>query len=142
MIDISNQTRRPFASYRLAGKFSPWAAIAALAVSCGPGAVPVATAPDVEATSQADAEPTGGSNPIRERATVPDTDPRFRQSRGFVVLDDPEIISGTDASAFIEGELVLGLTVGGLSRAYPVSMAAYHHIINDEVQGDPLLVTY
>jgi hypothetical protein len=79
--------------------------------------------------------------PLR-RARADDSDPRFQLTRGFVVLDDPEIISASDTSAFEADELVLAVTYGNVSRAYPVSMAAYHHIINDEIRGDPLLVTY
>lgn len=82
----------------------------------------------------------GVTAPRRPRAD--DSDPRFQPTRGFVVLDDPEIISTSDTSAFVADELVLGITYQGVSRAYPVSMAAYHHIINDEIRGDPLLVTY
>jgi hypothetical protein len=77
-----------------------------------------------------------------QRTQADDSDPRFQLARGFVVLDDPDIISASDTSAFAADELVLGVTHGGVSRAYPVRMAGYHHIINDVIRGDPLLVTY
>ncbi len=102
---------------------------------------------DVDSLTMERLQPRGteipGSAPSASRgARVADSDPRFQPTRGFVVLDDPEIISASDTSAFVADELVLGVTYSGVSRAYPVSMAAYHHIINDEIRGDPLLVTY
>jgi hypothetical protein len=32
--------------------------------------------------------------------------------------------------------------LGGESRAYPVRMMAYHHIVNDVVGGVPIVATY
>ena len=39
-------------------------------------------------------------------------------------------------------EMVLTMTVGNQHRAYPVSIMAYHHILNDILAGVPLAVTY
>ncbi len=44
---------------------------------------------------------------------------------------------------FLTGEdMVMGVTVGDESRAWPVGILAYHHIVNDEVGGVPLVATY
>jgi Protein of unknown function (DUF3179) len=40
------------------------------------------------------------------------------------------------------GEMVLALNFNGDARAYPVREMAYHHIVNDEVGGVPVAVTY
>lgn len=37
---------------------------------------------------------------------------------------------------------VLGVKFGGIARAYPVRVMAYHHIINDLVGGVPIVATY
>ncbi len=37
---------------------------------------------------------------------------------------------------------ILGLTVNGESRAYPIRMMTYHHIANDQLGGVPVLVTF
>ena len=37
---------------------------------------------------------------------------------------------------------VLGLDWNGERRAYPLDMMWYHHIVNDVIGGDPVLVTY
>jgi len=39
-------------------------------------------------------------------------------------------------------EMILAVHLGGDARAYPISQMAYHHILNDEVNGVPIAVTY
>ncbi len=38
--------------------------------------------------------------------------------------------------------LVLGVTWGSESAAYPVPIVAYHHIVNDRLAGEPFVVTF
>ncbi len=61
---------------------------------------------------------------------------------GFVVLDNPAVIPGEQATWLAPDELILGVIVGDESRAYPISQMAYHHIANDQIGGEPYLVTY
>jgi hypothetical protein len=39
-------------------------------------------------------------------------------------------------------EPVIGLSIGGESRAYPMRILMWHEIVNDEVQGHPVAVTW
>jgi len=39
-------------------------------------------------------------------------------------------------------EMILAVRFGNDARAYPISEMAYHHIVNDVVQGVPVAVTY
>ena len=39
-------------------------------------------------------------------------------------------------------EMILAVRFGGDARAYPISQMAYHHILNDVVDGAPIAVTY
>ena len=64
------------------------------------------------------------------------------RGRGFVPLDDPIFLAADDTEFFGDDELVLGVEFAGEVRAYPVRMLRYHHIVNDTVGGEPLLVTY
>jgi hypothetical protein len=75
---------------------------------------------------------------------TPTAVPRSVQGRGagFVPLDDPAFIPAGAAAFLGDDDLVLGYAQEGEARAYPVSMLFWHHIINDTVQGVPLLVTY
>jgi hypothetical protein len=38
--------------------------------------------------------------------------------------------------------MVIGVEIGGQSRAYPVRYLAYHHMLNDELGSTALLPTY
>ena len=64
------------------------------------------------------------------------------RGRGFVPLDDPTFLAAHETDYFGDEELVLGVEFAGEVRAYPVRMLRYHHIVNDTVGGEPLLVTY
>ena len=46
------------------------------------------------------------------------------------------------ASKLASSEMILAVHFGDDARAYPISQMAYHHILNDEVGGVPIAVTY
>ncbi len=77
-------------------------------------------------------------------ASRPRSDSGSTNSRGggFVPLDNPEVIEATAATYLSPDDRVLGLTVNGESRAYPIRMLTYHHVANDEIGGVPVLVTF
>ncbi len=60
----------------------------------------------------------------------------------FVVLDDPIVIAASQAVWIAPDDIVLGVEWNGEARAYPINQMAYHHVANDTVGGEPLLVTY
>ncbi len=51
-----------------------------------------------------------------------------------------ESISG--AAHVAESDYVMGVSVGDEARAYPILMVAYYHIVNEEIDGEPYVVTY
>jgi hypothetical protein len=62
---------------------------------------------------------------------------------GIPAIDNPKFISVQEASKFLEdSELVLGLNINGDIRAYPLQILVWHEIVNDEVGGVPVAVTY
>jgi len=46
------------------------------------------------------------------------------------------------ASKLASSEMILAVRFGDDARAYPISQMAYHHILNDVVDGVPVAVTY
>jgi uncharacterized protein DUF3179 len=46
------------------------------------------------------------------------------------------------ASKLDAGEMIMAVRLGSDARAYPISEMAYHHILNDVVNGVPIAVTY
>ena len=75
-------------------------------------------------------------------ASDDDTSASYQGDSRFVPLDNPEFIAADDAGFLDAEELVLGLTIAGESRAYPISMMTYHHIVNDTIGGRPILITF
>ena len=39
-------------------------------------------------------------------------------------------------------EMVIAVNVGGAARAYPIRIISYHHVINDVLDGVPIVATY
>lgn len=70
---------------------------------------------------------------IRSGGPGKDGIPAIDQPR-FVPLDE---YTGTDGS-----EPVIGVTVDGQSRAYPLRILIWHEIVNDRLGGVPIAVTY
>ena len=50
-------------------------------------------------------------------------------------------VSAVDAR-LSDKEMVMAVRIGSEARAYPIVQMAYHHILNDTVTGEPIVVTY
>jgi hypothetical protein len=57
-------------------------------------------------------------------------------------VDDPRFVKAAEASWVVPGNPVIGVEIGGEARAYPVHILEYHQIVNDEIGGVPVAVTY
>ena len=56
---------------------------------------------------------------------------------------EPEFVSASEADHWMSpGEGVLGVSIGGEDRAYPITMLSRHEIVNDVVGGEPIAVTW
>lgn len=62
---------------------------------------------------------------------------------GIPSIDSPKFVSTEDADKFLQdSDFVVGLNVNGDIRAYPLQILVWHEIVNDEVGGIPVAVTY
>jgi len=86
--------------------------------------------------------PSPSTPPVAEasqgkEAATPDFDPKAlwdgRKMVPFHALDDPKMVKASDADFLDDTDYVLGLTVGGESRAYPTRYVWFHHVVNDKV---------
>jgi Protein of unknown function (DUF3179) len=59
----------------------------------------------------------------------------------FHPVDTPRF-EAESASKLDRGEMILAVRYGADARAYPIREMAYHHILNDVVEGVPIAVTY
>jgi len=75
---------------------------------------------------------------------------QFQKDKLFVVtqfppeLTDPEFIPAThpDGGYVDDTETVMGIALEGESRAYPLRIMAYHHVVNDVIRGRPIVLAY
>jgi hypothetical protein len=62
---------------------------------------------------------------------------------GIPALFNPKYISVREAEKLLDpDERVLGLTLNGVSRAYPIRIMSWHELVNDEIAGEPYLVSW
>ncbi|MEX0868510.1 MAG: DUF3179 domain-containing (seleno)protein, partial [Nitriliruptoraceae bacterium] len=62
---------------------------------------------------------------------------------GIPPIDDPAFESIEQAATWLEPQSpVMVVDVDGEVRAYPLAILTWHEIVNDEVGGRPLVVTY
>lgn len=133
-------------------------ALLLVAAGCGGEAPGPGTPPAAPGSPQAGARaaaPTTTPAPASASAPVPGPRPAdgtqlgaypraqfFIQRDLFLPADDPRTVPAQDARFLRDDDEVLGLVVGGQARAYPVTMLAYHHVVNDVIEGIPVAVTY
>jgi hypothetical protein len=61
---------------------------------------------------------------------------------GIPAIDRPRFVSGTDATFLDDGERVLGIDRNGIRKAYPIKILNYHEIVNDDFDGEAIVITY
>jgi hypothetical protein len=62
---------------------------------------------------------------------------------GIPAIDNPQFISTKEADKFLdETEIGLGFVHKGKARFYPYYILVYHELVNDTMEGDPILVSY
>ena len=54
---------------------------------------------------------------------------------------EPTLVEGVKAELDSQA-LVIGMSIGGESRAYPISVLRFREMVNDELGGVPILVTW
>ena len=83
-----------------------------------------------------------GSIPNMTKMPAEEDKSTYRRRTPFVPLDNPSFITSAEATYLSDDDLILGLYWKGASKAYPIRMLRFHHIINDKVNGKPILITY
>ena len=61
---------------------------------------------------------------------------------GKLALTNPPSISVGAADYLDDTDVVLGISINGQSRAYPLRIMVIHEIVNDTLDGRPVLVTF
>ena len=61
---------------------------------------------------------------------------------GIYALNRLIFVSATDAGFMQNTNRVIGIEVAGEARAYPVKILNYHEVVNDQINGKSLLISY
>lgn len=62
---------------------------------------------------------------------------------GIPALLKPEFVSASGAAPYMrDRDRILGLVLGDEPKAYPIKILNWHEIVNDEVGGHPVVVTF
>ena len=96
--------------------------------------IPSTSQPDTTVSTTAD-------RPVEEESEydIYDVIPRDR----IPAILDPQFLDVEEAiEAYNEHEQVLGLSINGDHRAYPIPYLSQHEIVNDVVGGEPVAVTW
>lgn len=60
-----------------------------------------------------------------------------------IIFRQPSSVSFIPAAASIDkSKLVIGVTVNGEAKAYPIQLIGYHHQVMDTVGNEPVIITY
>lgn len=61
---------------------------------------------------------------------------------GIPSINSPKFISQENASWLADQEPVIYVALDGKARAYPLQILIWHEIVNDEINGKPILITF
>lgn len=60
---------------------------------------------------------------------------------GIPALDFPPALPAAE-SPWSDDDMVVGVVIGGTARAYPIGLLVWHELVNDQIGGIPILVSY
>lgn len=85
----------------------------------------------------------GDDGPVRHSISLDEVQSGGPPKDGIPSIDDPQFISTAAADEWLsDDEPGLGVTHDGTARFYPYQILVWHEIVNEAINGDPLLVTY
>ncbi len=61
---------------------------------------------------------------------------------GIPAISNPKLIAASQATHISADDRIVGITIHGESRAYPISILNWHEIVNDEINGRHFAITY
>ena len=61
---------------------------------------------------------------------------------GIPAILEPEFIPPGKAGFLENSDSVIGLKIGPETRAYPIKILNWHEVVNDTVNGIPIVVTF
>ncbi len=85
------------------------------------------------------------SNPDRRNPRNPDAMPfivaQLLPLDGIAPIYSPKFLSAAEAP-LLDEELIIGIEIDGEAKAYPITVLRFREMVNDELGGIPILVTW
>ena len=60
----------------------------------------------------------------------------------YTTIAHPQFISASHAAFMSTGDLLIGVTDGKIAKAYPAAILAQHGVVQDQMSGGPIAVTW
>jgi len=61
---------------------------------------------------------------------------------GIPSIDQPKFVKASEADFLSDNDKVLGVTIKGEAKAYPIKILNWHEIVNDRIGGQAVVITY
>ncbi|MDJ0880494.1 MAG: DUF3179 domain-containing protein [Gammaproteobacteria bacterium] len=61
---------------------------------------------------------------------------------GIPAIDNPKFVKAKEARHMQPQDRILGVSINGISKAYPIGILNWHEIVNDDIRGQHFAVTY
>jgi len=82
------------------------------------------------------------SNPANMRIRLEEISWGGVRVDGIPSLDNPSLISASQADYMVDDDLVFGVEINGDARAYPLRIMGWHEMFNDVIGGVPVALAY
>jgi hypothetical protein len=110
--------------------------------ACGQALDATATATEASPTEQAPEEQAPAAEPSPPATEVPAYAWNQLLSRDSIrPIYDPEFVPANEAG-YNDDELVMGVALDGEAKAYPISLLNSREMVNDELAGTAILVSW
>jgi hypothetical protein len=60
----------------------------------------------------------------------------------YTTVDHPEFVSASQASFLSDTDVVIGISRGGVTKAYPGADLAQHGVVQDQMPDGPIAITW
>jgi hypothetical protein len=86
--------------------------------------------------------PAWGFDLTRHSAPVPALSIQVVPKDAIPAIDNPEVVPASAVDDLVPEEQVIGVVIGEEARAYPIRILHGHEIVNDDIGGRPIAVTW
>lgn len=61
---------------------------------------------------------------------------------GIPAIMEPQFVTADKVDFLRDDDPVIGIVIGAVARAYPIRILNWHEVVNDTLNGIPLVVTF